>query len=79
MSAFPESGRSDHWKITKSKGRFRPRRVSHQIPVNGRSHTESALGAIYVGVLPFVISEVLLIAILVAVPGLALWLPRTMG
>ena len=24
MSALPESGRSDQWKITKTKGRFRP-------------------------------------------------------
>ena len=37
------------------------------------------LGAIYVGVLPFVVAEILLIAILVALPELALWLPGTMG
>ncbi len=40
---------------------------------------EVPLGAIYVGVLPFVIAEILLIAILVALPDLALWLPGTMG
>jgi hypothetical protein len=27
MTAFPESGRSDQWKITKSTGRFRPEAV----------------------------------------------------
>ena len=37
------------------------------------------LGAIYLGVLPFVVAQILLIAILVAVPALALWLPATMG
>ncbi len=40
---------------------------------------EVPLGDIYVGVLPFVAAEIVLIAILVAVPGLALWLPGTMG
>jgi TRAP-type mannitol/chloroaromatic compound transport system permease large subunit len=40
---------------------------------------EVPLGSIYVGVLPFVAAEIVLIAILVAAPGLALWLPGTMG
>ncbi len=40
---------------------------------------EVPLGDIYVGVLPFVAAEIVLIAILVALPGLALWLPGTMG
>ncbi|MEE3051083.1 MAG: TRAP transporter large permease subunit, partial [Pseudomonadota bacterium] len=40
---------------------------------------EAPLGAIYVGVLPFVVAEILLIAILVLLPELALWLPGTMG
>ena len=34
---------------------------------------------IYSGVLPFVVAEVFLIALLVAFPGLATWLPGTMG
>ena len=37
------------------------------------------LGAIYLGVLPFVLAQILLIALLVAVPALALWLPQSMG
>ncbi len=37
------------------------------------------LSRIYSGVLPFVVAEVLLIAALVAFPGLATWLPGTMG
>jgi tripartite ATP-independent transporter DctM subunit len=40
---------------------------------------EVPLGDIYIGVLPFVAAEIVLIAILVALPGLALWLPGTMG
>ncbi len=40
---------------------------------------EVPLGSIYVGVLPFVIAEILLIVLLVSVPALALWLPSTMG
>ncbi len=40
---------------------------------------EVPLGHIYVGVLPFVVAEILLIAILVSLPELALWLPGTMG
>ncbi len=37
------------------------------------------LGSIYLGVLPFVAAQILLIAILVTFPVLALWLPATMG
>lgn len=37
------------------------------------------LGAIYLGVLPFVLAQILLIALLIAVPALALWLPQSMG
>ena len=40
---------------------------------------EVALGHIYVGVLPFVIAEILLIALIVAWPELATYLPSTMG
>ena len=37
------------------------------------------LSAIYVGVLPFVVAQILLIILLMALPTLALWLPATMG
>jgi C4-dicarboxylate transporter DctM subunit len=37
------------------------------------------LGAIYLGVLPFVLAQILLIAILVALPALPVWLPQSMG
>ena len=37
------------------------------------------LSAIYVGVLPFVVAQILLIVLLMALPTLALWLPATMG
>ncbi len=37
------------------------------------------LSRIYAGVLPFVVAEVFLIALLVVFPGLATWLPGTMG
>ena len=37
------------------------------------------LSAIYVGVLPFVVAQILLIVLLMALPALALWLPATMG
>ncbi len=40
---------------------------------------EVPLGSIYKGVLPFVVAQVLLIALLVAFPFLATWLPSTMG
>ncbi len=40
---------------------------------------EVPLSRIYSGVLPFVVAEVLLIALLVAFPGIATWLPGTMG
>ena len=38
---------------------------------------EVALGRIYMGVLPFVISLIILIGIIVAFPGIATWLPST--
>lgn len=37
------------------------------------------LGSIYQGVLPFVVAQILLIALLVVFPGVALWLPGTLG
>ena len=37
------------------------------------------LGSIYRGVLPFVLAQIILIAIIVGFPQIALWLPSTMG
>lgn len=37
------------------------------------------LGSIYRGVLPFVLAQIILIAIIVGFPEIALWLPGTMG
>ena len=37
------------------------------------------LGSIYQGVLPFVVAQILLIALLVAFPWVAVWLPSTLG
>ncbi len=40
---------------------------------------EVPLGSIYRGVLPFVVAQILLIAIIVTFPAIATWLPSTMG
>ena len=40
---------------------------------------EVPLGNIYKGVLPFVIAQIMLIALIVAFPKLAIWLPSTMS
>jgi C4-dicarboxylate transporter, DctM subunit len=37
-----------------------------------------SLGAIYKGVVPFVVSDLLRLAAIVLVPGIALWLPSMM-
>jgi TRAP-type mannitol/chloroaromatic compound transport system permease large subunit len=37
------------------------------------------LESIFRGVLPFVIAQIILIALLVLFPQIALWLPSTMG
>jgi TRAP-type C4-dicarboxylate transport system permease large subunit len=37
------------------------------------------LEAIFRGVLPFVVAQIILIALLVMFPQIALWLPSTMG
>jgi hypothetical protein len=42
MSAFPKSGRSDHWKMAKMKVRFRP----EADPRRGRSEMISAAFAL---------------------------------
>ena len=40
---------------------------------------EVPLGTIFAGVTPFIIAQVILILVLIAFPGIALWLPSTMG
>jgi TRAP-type mannitol/chloroaromatic compound transport system permease large subunit len=36
-----------------------------------------SLGEIYIGVIPFVIAQIILLILIVLVPDLALWLPET--
>jgi len=36
------------------------------------------MGEIFMGVLPFVVGELVVIALLIAFPEIALWLPRQM-
>ena len=38
-----------------------------------------ALGAIFRGVLPFVLADIVRVALILAIPGIALWLPGLMG
>jgi len=38
-----------------------------------------ALGAIFRGVVPFILADIVRVALLLAVPGLALWLPGLMN
>ena len=49
--------------------------------IGGRQsdHVEDRRGVtVFRGVMPFVVAQIILIAILVAVPDIALWLPATM-
>ena len=39
---------------------------------------DTRLGVVYRGVLPFLVANALLIALLLALPGLALWLPEVL-
>ena len=42
-------------------------------------HPEIAVERIYLGTLPFLVADFLLVALLVAAPGIVLWLPRHLG
>jgi tripartite ATP-independent transporter DctM subunit len=42
------------------------------------SVTQVPLGTVFRGVLPFIISDFIQIAILIAIPGISLWIPNTM-
>jgi TRAP-type mannitol/chloroaromatic compound transport system permease large subunit len=44
-----------------------------------RTAPEVPMGDIFMGVLPFVVGEMIVIALLIAFPEIALWLPRRMG
>jgi TRAP-type C4-dicarboxylate transport system permease large subunit len=39
---------------------------------------DTRLGVVYRGVLPFLLANAVLIALLLALPGLALWLPEAL-
>lgn len=37
------------------------------------------LGTIFRGVVPFILADIVRVALLLAIPGLVLWLPNLMG
>jgi len=42
-------------------------------------HPEIPVMRIYMGTLPFLVADVVLVALLMVMPSLALWLPRVLG
>jgi TRAP-type C4-dicarboxylate transport system permease large subunit len=42
-------------------------------------HPEIPVLRIYLGTLPFLVADLVLVALLIALPGLALWLPRVLA
>jgi TRAP-type C4-dicarboxylate transport system permease large subunit len=42
-------------------------------------HPDIPVARIYLGTLPFLVSDLALVALLIVVPGLALWLPGLLG
>jgi tripartite ATP-independent transporter DctM subunit len=53
--------------------------IGANVFVMKRTAPEVPMGDIFMGVLPFVIGEMIVIALLIAFPEIALWLPRQMG
>jgi C4-dicarboxylate transporter, DctM subunit len=53
--------------------------IGANVFVMRRTAPDVPMGEIFMGVLPFVIGEFVVIALLIAFPELALWLPRQMG
>jgi C4-dicarboxylate transporter DctM subunit len=53
--------------------------IGANVFVMKRTAPEVPMGDIFMGVLPFVIGELVVIALLIAFPEIALWLPRRMG
>jgi TRAP-type C4-dicarboxylate transport system permease large subunit len=42
-------------------------------------HPDIPVARIYLGTLPFLVADLALVAMLIAAPGLALWMPRVLG
>jgi tripartite ATP-independent transporter DctM subunit len=53
--------------------------IGANVFVMRRTAPEVPMGDIFLGVLPFVVGEMIVIALLIAFPEIALWLPRRMG
>ena len=53
--------------------------VSRELVDEQGQSLEIPLQGVFRGVWPFFIADILTVAVLVAVPGIVLWLPRTMG
>jgi tripartite ATP-independent transporter DctM subunit len=53
--------------------------IGANVFVMKRTAPEVPMGDIFMGVLPFVIGELVVLALLIAFPEIALWLPRRMG
>ena len=53
--------------------------IGANVFVMRRTAPEVPMGDIFMGVLPFVVGEMIVIALLIAFPEIALWLPRRMG
>jgi C4-dicarboxylate transporter DctM subunit len=53
--------------------------IGANVFVMRRTAPEVPMGEIFMGVLPFVLGELVVIALLIAFPEIALWLPRHMG
>jgi C4-dicarboxylate transporter DctM subunit len=53
--------------------------IGANVFVMKRTAPEVPMGDIFMGVLPFVVGEMIVIALLIAFPEIALWLPRRMG
>jgi TRAP-type C4-dicarboxylate transport system permease large subunit len=52
--------------------------IGANVFVMRRTAPEVPMGEIFMGVLPFVVGELIVIALLIAFPDIALWLPRQM-
>jgi len=53
--------------------------IGANVFVMRRTAPEVPMGDIFMGVLPFVVGELILIALIIVFPEIALWLPGRMG
>ena len=53
--------------------------IGANVFVMRRTAPEVPMGDIFMGVLPFVIGQLIVIALVIAFPAIALWLPDRMG